>query len=121
MNLECAFCRIVAGLAPATVVQEWGDALAILPLGPVVEGHTLIIPRLHVPDFTANPAVTALTARRAAQLARDLDLTAANMITSAGRDATQSIFHLHIHLIPRAKNDRVRLPWHSGIHKEDAP
>lgn len=121
MNLECVFCRIAAGIAPATIVHEWTDALAILPIDPVVEGHVLVIPRTHVADFTTDSRVTAATAGRAARLAQRLDLTAANLITSAGWEATQSIFHLHFHLVPRAKNDRVRLPWHSGMHEKATP
>lgn len=49
------FCDIIAGPAPATIVQEWPDAIALVPLGPVADGHVLIIPRLHVTDFTTSP------------------------------------------------------------------
>lgn len=110
----CPFCEIVAGRAPATVVQEWDDAVAIVPLGPVVEGHTLVIPKTHVPDWVEDPTVTGATATRAAELAQELDLAIGNLITSAGEEATQSVFHLHLHLIPRAENDGLALPWHSG-------
>lgn len=110
----CPFCEIVAGRAPATVIREWDDALAIVPLGPVVDGHTLVIPREHVTDFADDPDITGATARRAAQLCRDLDLVHANLITSRGVHASQSVFHLHQHLVPRAENDGLALPWYSG-------
>lgn len=110
----CPFCEIVAGRAPVIVVREWAETLAIEPLGPVVLGHTLVIPKVRVADFAADPVVTGTTAQRAAELARDLDLVAANLITSKGRAATQSVFHLHQHLVPRAENDGLALPWYSG-------
>lgn len=109
----CPFCEIVAGRAPATVVRSWPDALAIVPLGPVVEGHTLVIPKTHV---TENPRITGLTMFRAAELAWDMDQPM-NLITSKGREATQSVWHLHAHLVPRAENDGLALPWYSGKGK----
>lgn len=109
---DCPFCEIVAGRAPATVVRDWPDTLAIVPKGPVVDGHTLVIPRQHVADFGENPTVSATTMARAAELADGLGPM--NLITSRGREATQSVFHLHLHLVPRAANDGLSLPWYSG-------
>jgi histidine triad (HIT) family protein len=111
----CAFCEIAAGRAPAAVIREWDDALAIVPLNPVVDGHTLIIPRRRVADFGEDPDVSADTMRRAAQLASGAGPM--NVITSRGREATQSVWHLHLHLVPRAKNDGLALPWYSGRGK----
>jgi histidine triad (HIT) family protein len=110
----CPFCEIVAGRAPAEVVWEWDDALAIVPLGPVVPGHTLVIPKRHVADFAEDPAVSAATMHRAADLADRLLSGACNLITSRGREATQSVMHLHLHLVPRAAGDGLALPWYSG-------
>ncbi|WP_223123983.1 HIT family protein [Streptomyces cacaoi] len=107
----CVFCRIVAGEAPATIVREWPDALAIVPLNPVVPGHLLVLPRVHVTDFVDDPAVSGLTAQRAAELARDMGLSAANEMTSKGAAATQTVWHLHRHLVPRAAGDGLPLPW----------
>lgn len=109
----CVFCQIVAGEAPATIVRRWDDALAIVPLNPVTAGHTLVIPIKHVRDVWINPAVSALTMRRAAELARP----PCNVITSAGREATQSVWHLHLHVVPRRDNDGLALPWFSGCRK----
>lgn len=106
---DCPFCAIVAGYAPATVVQDWPEAVAITPLGPVTEGHTLVIPKAHVADFTENPETLAATAHRAAELASALG--PCNLITSKGREATQSVFHLHLHLVPRREGDGLALPW----------
>lgn len=106
---DCVFCAIVAGTSPATVVQGWPDALAIRPRGGVNDGHVLVLPRVHVPDASADPEVTAAVMRRAAELMAGHD--AANIITSKGSVATQTVFHLHVHVVPRAAGDGLPLPW----------
>lgn len=109
----CPFCEIIAGRAPATIVREWPDALAIVPLNPIVDGHLLVIPKTHTPDFSTAQYVAAMTMHRASELAAESDQPM-NLITSRGREATQSVFHLHLHLVPRADNDGLALPWYSG-------
>lgn len=116
----CIFCQIIRGESPANVVREWMDAIAIVPLNPVVAGHILVIPRAHVADYTEERYVTGYTMMRAAELARDLGINPSNLITSAGREATQSVFHLHVHIVPRAENDGLALPWYSGKSKSKA-
>jgi histidine triad (HIT) family protein len=113
---DCPFCQIVAGLAPATVVHEWPDALAFFPLHPVVDGHTLVIPKQHVADFATDPEASAVANRRIAELMRWTNRPM-NVITSRGREATQSVFHAHWHLVPRAEGDGLALPWYSGKSK----
>lgn len=110
MAEPCVFCEIVAGRAPATMVLEWSDAIAFRPLNPVNEGHALVVPRVHVPHFAADPDVAAATMRRAAELMRWTPRPM-NVITSRGREATQSVFHLHLHLVPRTESDGLALPW----------
>jgi histidine triad (HIT) family protein len=109
----CPFCDIVAGQAPATIVHEWDDTIAITPLNPVVDGHTLVIPKTHVDDFAAAAYVTSRTMSKASILAHRMDVPM-NLITSKGPEATQSVFHLHVHLVPRAVDDGLALPWYSG-------
>lgn len=112
---SCPFCEIVAGRAPAKFVYTWPDAVAFTPLNPVTDGHTLVVPRRHVTDFAADPEVSAATMRRAAEAAAGLRPGGPmNLITSWGAAATQSVFHLHLHLVPRAENDGLALPWYSG-------
>lgn len=115
----CVFCLIGMGKAPATVVQEWSETISFVPLNPVVEGHVLVVPKRHVTDFADTPSVTSTTMQRAAELAAlrwpDRQF---NLITSKGHDATQSVFHLHVHLVPRKKNDGLALPWYSGREKK---
>jgi histidine triad (HIT) family protein len=110
---DCPFCEILAFRAPAEHRFIWPDAIAITPLNPVTGDHTLIIPRQHVTDFADDPDVTALTARRAAEFAGEMG-GPMNLITSWGEEATQSVFHLHIHLVPRYRDDGLALPWYSG-------
>lgn len=105
---DCPFCAIVAGTGPATTVREWRDAIAFVPLGPVIDGHTLVVPRQHVADATENQAITALTMGRAAELASQYP--SSNILTSVGAPAKQSIWHLHIHVIPRTEGDGLMLP-----------
>lgn len=112
----CPFCEIVAGRAPArwiTSPDRWPDAVAFVPLNPVTEGHCLVVPKVHVRDFSVEPEVSAATMRRAAELMRWTNRPM-NVITSRGREATQSVLHLHLHLIPRSADDGLALPWHSG-------
>jgi histidine triad (HIT) family protein len=109
-DTNCAFCAIAAGDAPATVVREWPDALAIRPRrGGVNAGHVLVLPRTHVVDAGTDPEVTAAVMRRAAELMAEHD--AANIITSKGSAATQTVFHLHVHVVPRTEGDDLPLPW----------
>lgn len=112
----CVFCDIIAGEAQVEWVLRpdfWPDAVAFIPLDPVTEGHCLIVPKRHVQDFAEDPEIFAATARRAAELMR-FTPRAMNVITSRGRAATQSVFHLHVHLVPRETDDGLALPWYSG-------
>ena len=128
----CVFCRIGRDCAErpwegpefdrrkiatpefAVVWADWGDTFAIAPRNPVTEGHALVIPREHVAHLGIDPEVTGKTFERAADFAYYRFLSkgiAANLITSAGRHATQTVFHLHVHVVPRRRNDGLALPW----------
>lgn len=109
---SCAFCDIVEGKAPATIVKSWPDALAFTPLNPVTLGHILVVPLAHVASFTTDPDVTMRVMARAAMLAREMEPSGHwNLITSKGQHATQTVYHLHVHLIPRRLGDGLALPW----------
>ncbi|MEU1948147.1 HIT family protein [Streptomyces sp. NPDC020125] len=117
----CPFCAIVHDGAPATIVHEWADALAIVPRsGGCTEGHLLVIPRGHVADFTTDPVVAATVQMRAAELAQQMG-GQWNYLTSCGEAATQTVFHLHGHLVPRTAGDGLALPWpHPSREQEPA-
>ncbi|MET9260426.1 HIT domain-containing protein [Amycolatopsis sp. NPDC004079] len=92
------------------MVRQWGfDAIAIRPRNPVVDGHVLVIPAAHVADVGMNPDVSAIAMAAAAELAAQH--TDCNVITSRGRYATQTIAHVHLHVVPRAAGDGLPLPW----------
>lgn len=118
---ECVFCRIVAGTEPARMVAVWPEAVAFHPLEPVTPGHVLVVPTTHVSDFMENANVSADAMRFAAVVANSLNPRRAwNLITSKGHEATQSVYHLHLHLVPRTTNDGLALPWYSGRSKTEA-
>ncbi|WP_224756468.1 HIT family protein [Streptomyces sp. col6] len=96
---------------PATVVREWpDDVLAIRPCsGGVNAGHVLVLLRVHIADAGADLEVTASVMRRAAELMAEHP--AASLITSKESPATQTVVHLHIHVLPRTDGDALPLPW----------
>ncbi|MEV8536150.1 HIT family protein [Streptomyces sp. NPDC051211] len=106
---NCAFCDIAAGRAPATLVRRWPQVLAIVPLDPLTPGHLLVLPYEHVPNAGAHPLISAITMAAAAELVADLP--SANILTSKGRPATQTVDHLHLHVVPRQEGDSLPLPW----------
>jgi histidine triad (HIT) family protein len=111
----CVFCRIATRIAsPANVVCEWPQAIAIVPLNPVTDGHRLVIPRQHVVDARQDPVLTGQIAGYAAELAVAMGGDF-NLIVNAGRAASQTIWHLHWHVVPRRWNDGLHLPW-TGQH-----
>jgi histidine triad (HIT) family protein len=107
MTTNCIFCSIVRNEAPATVVAVWDDVLAIVPLNPVTEGHVLVIPKSHVDDALSAPEISAKVMARAVEIAP----YPCNLIVNVGKLATQSVFHLHLHIVPRTKDDGLVLPW----------
>lgn len=106
--MTCVFCeRIEKG------EYDYGDyySVAFRPLNPVTGNHWLAVPMVHVPDALSVPQVTGNTFQFAALLAKELDVGDCNLITSAGKAATQSVLHLHVHIIPRVEFDGLKLPW----------
>jgi histidine triad (HIT) family protein len=113
---DCIFCKILAGELPATIVDEDELTIAFMDIAPATRGHALVIPRAHSRDvFEASPEdlqATILAAQRLARRARErLGADGVNLLNSAGAAAWQTVFHLHIHVIPRYRDDPLRLPW----------
>lgn len=109
MTESCVFCAIIAREAPAADLFDYGDTVQFTPLNPVTEGHTLIVPKEHVTDAVVSPSITARAMCTAAIVAGQF--ASSNIITSIGADATQTVFHLHIHVVPRRPGDGLTLPW----------
>lgn len=112
----CIFCKIVAGELPATIIDEDDRTLAFMDLSPATRGHALVIPREHVSDLheidPEDLEAVALTAQRVAAKARDkLGAGGVNLLNSSGAAAWQTVFHFHMHVIPRYADDPLKLPW----------
>jgi histidine triad (HIT) family protein len=112
----CAFCRIARHEAPARVVWTSEDVIAFLPLRPAVLGHTLIVPRRHVADLWAVDSQLGSSLMTAVvEVGRAIDKAlhphGMNLISSAGQAASQTVFHLHLHLIPRWHDDHIGSLW----------
>lgn len=108
--VDCMFCDIIAGTAPATIVYTWPEAIAFTPLNPVTVGHVLIVPRRHLNLPHEDPELYKAVSGRATVFAGLMD-THYNLITNVGEEATQSVEHLHVHIIPRFEGDGLPLPW----------
>lgn len=104
----CAFCgRFQRG------DYDYDDRcnIAFEPLSPVTPGHFLVVPKMHVSHALESPDAAGRAVKFAGFLANRMGLLSANFITSAGKAATQSVFHLHVHIVPRFDDDDVVLPW----------
>jgi histidine triad (HIT) family protein len=113
---DCIFCKIVAGELPATIVDEDERTLAFMDIAPATRGHVLVIPRAHSADLLDVDAedlgAVALAAKRVAQSAKErLGADGVNLLNSCGVAAWQTVFHFHVHVIPRYEDDPLRLPW----------
>jgi histidine triad (HIT) family protein len=113
---ECIFCKILAGEIPATIVDEDERTIAFMDIAPATRGHALVIPRAHSADLLSVEAedlrAVALAAQRLAARAKArLRADGVNLLNSCGRAAWQTVFHFHVHVIPRYEGDPLRLPW----------
>jgi histidine triad (HIT) family protein len=122
MSENCIFCGIVAGTIPSTRVAENDRAIAFMDVAPATPGHLLVIPREHSTDLREAAPEDLIAATLLAQsmvgrvIDRLEDATGANLLSCIGADAWQTVFHTHLHVIPRYSNDPLVLPWkpHSG-------
>jgi histidine triad (HIT) family protein len=106
---DCVFCELIRrGYMTPNDWSEAGSGYRVFaPLNPVTKGHLLVVPTEHVTDALDDPRVTAFTMGAAATVAKG----PCNLITSVGSEATQTVRHLHIHIVPRRKHDGLQLPW----------
>ncbi|MGQ0663165.1 MAG: HIT family protein [Pseudomonadota bacterium] len=112
----CVFCKIVAGTIPCFKLFEDGRTLAFLDINPVNPGHALIIPKAHAPNLVASSdddlATTMAAAKRvAAALEKTLQPDGINLVQANGPGAAQSVLHFHLHVIPRARGDDLKMNW----------
>jgi histidine triad (HIT) family protein len=113
---DCIFCRILAGELPANVVDEDERTVAFLDIAPATRGHALVVPRAHSADLLSVPredltAVIVACQRLAHRMKELLATDGVNLVNSCGAAAWQTVFHFHMHVIPRYEGDPLRLPW----------
>ncbi len=113
---DCIFCKIVAGELPATIVDEDERTVSFMDINPATRGHALVIPRDHSRDLLAvsqeDLDACMRAAQRLAQKVTDrLGADGINLLNSCGRAAWQTVFHFHVHVVPRYDDDPLELPW----------
>lgn len=116
---DCIFCKIAGGEIPSATIYEDDDFRVILDLGPATKGHALILPKKHYANITELPdelvAKAFVLAKKIVSFMKDaLPCDGYNIVQNNGEPAGQTVFHFHIHLIPRYKNDGAGVTWKPG-------
>lgn len=116
MSTDCIFCKIIAGEIPSFRLYEDDDTFAFMDINPANEGHALVIPKEHAADVHAISdaaiSATVMTAKRvAAAIEKTLSPEGINLVQANGPAAAQSVFHFHMHILPRRKDDGLKLNW----------
>ena len=117
---DCIFCKIIAGEIPSFKIYEDGETFAFMDINPANEGHCLVITKEHAPDlFSVSDAAIAAAGRSAKKVASAVQSVVGpdgiNMIQANGEGAAQSVFHFHLHILPRRNGDDLKMNWgHAG-------
>ncbi len=116
---DCIFCKIANGEIPSRTVYEDEDFRAFLDMGPAAKGHTLLVPKAHYANLFEMPDAllekTGRTAKKvAAMLKEKLSAEGFNVVQNNGELAGQTVFHFHVHLIPRYTDDGQKIGWKPG-------
>ena len=116
---NCIFCKIANGEIPAATIYEDEDFRVILDLGPASKGHALILPKAHAANLFELPddlvAKAMLVAKKVGgKLKEVLGCDGLNLVQNNGEAAGQTVFHFHMHLIPRMNDDKVGITWNPG-------
>ena len=120
MKLDnCIFCKIANGEIPSSTIYEDEDFRVFLDLNPATRGHALIVPKEHYADlFELDEAlagkVFVLAKKLAGKMKAALGCDGFNLIQNNGETAGQTVFHFHLHLIPRYKDDKAGIGWKPG-------
>lgn len=121
---NCIFCKIANGEIPSATLYEDEDFRVILDLGPASKGHALILPKHHAANLFEMPdelaaKVLPLAKTIGARLQEGLGADGINVVQNNGEAAGQTVFHFHMHLIPRYQNDTVNVTWKPGTLTEE--
>ena len=113
---DCIFCKIIRGEIPCFKVLEDADVLALMDVNPIAPGHVLVIPKHHAKDILETPLdcvgkAFAGAGRAARAVQKTLAPDGINILQANGPGAKQSVFHLHVHVIPRGMDDGLSMNW----------
>jgi histidine triad (HIT) family protein len=113
---DCLFCGIVAGTIPSETIDSDERTVAFMDINPATPGHALVVPREHSADLLEigeeDLTATVLAAQRLSRRMKDaLDADGIDLINACGAAAWQTVFHFHIHVVPRYEDDPLKLPW----------
>ena len=116
MSANCIFCKIVAGEIPSTKVYEDAHVIAFMDIGPVIKGHTLVVPKIHVDPITKAPVdvlakVMAVVQKIAQAQMNGLKADGVNVMNANGTAAGQQVPHIHFHVVPRFHTDGHHWNW----------
>lgn len=122
---SCIFCKIAAGQIPSTRVYEDDLLLAFLDIGPIVKGHTLVIPKAHYDPITAVPPallgrLMAVAQKIVGAMQKELGADGVNLHQANGAAAGQVVPHMHLHIIPRFNDDGHHWNWKSTVYRTPA-
>ena len=124
LKADCIFCKIIRGEIPSFRVYENDQALGFMDINPINPGHALVIPKFHAENIFTTPdewmagaAIVTRKVSRAVQTA--LNPYGMNIVQANGPGAKQSVFHLHIHIVPRLKDDGLMMNWPINPGKMD--
>lgn len=113
---DCLFCGIVEGSVPGQIVDSDERTVAFMDIAPATPGHALVVPRNHSADLLEiereDLDATVAAAQRLARRAKDaLGADGINLVNASGAVASQTVFHFHVHVVPRYEDDPIELPW----------
>ena len=122
--MDCIFCKLANGEIPTATLYEDDDFRVILDQGPATKGHALILPKKHYANLYELPEELAaramvLAKRMAGAMTEALNCDGFNLVQNNGEAAGQTVFHFHMHLIPRYHNDQAGITWIPGKLEDD--
>lgn len=120
---SCIFCKIIAGEIPSSTLYEDEDFKVILDISPAAKGHAILLPKKHFANLYEMDEETAekalkIAGKVAKAMKEELLFDGLNVLQNNGEAAGQTVFHYHIHLIPRFHDDRVKMTWAEGKYEE---
>ena len=122
--MDCIFCKLANGEIPTATLYEDDDFRVILDQGPATKGHALLLPKKHYANIYELPEELAaramvLAKRMAGTMTEALNCDGFNLVQNNGEAAGQTVFHFHMHLIPRYNNDHAGITWNPGTLEDD--